>query len=60
MLSSSLCYYSAAYKRVRSATLTVPNAAGARAAANNRKNIIIKNCAAFTNCVSEIKWYTNR
>ena len=55
MLSSSLCYYSAAYKRVRSATLTVPNAAAARAAANNRKNIIIKNCAAFTNCVSEIK-----
>ena len=35
------------------ATVTVPNtaAAGAR---NNRKNIIIKNCASFTNCISEI------
>ena len=54
MLSSSLCYYSDAYKGV-SATLTVPNAATARAAASNRKNIIIKNCATFTNCISEIK-----
>ena len=54
MLSSSLCYNSDAYKRVW-ATPTVPNAAAARAAANNRKNIIIKNCAAFTNCINEIK-----
>ena len=54
MLNSSLCYYSDAHKRV-SATPTVPNAAAAGAAANNRKNIVIKNCAAFTNCISEIK-----
>ena len=54
MLSSSLCYYNDAYKRV-SETPTVPNAAAAGATANNRKNIIIKNCAAFTNCISEIK-----
>ena len=54
MLSSSLCCNSDAYKHV-SATPTVPNAEAARAAVNNRKNIIIKNCAAFTNCISEIK-----
>ena len=37
-----------------SAAVTVPNPAAAVAAANNRKNIIIKNCAPFTNCISEI------
>ena len=31
------------------ATLTVPNTA-----ANNFKNIIIKNCGQFTNCICEI------
>ena len=36
------------------ATVTVPNTAAAGAARNNRKNIIIKNCASFTNCISEI------
>ena len=35
-----------------SATITVSNTAAA--AANNRKNIIIKSCAPFTNCISEI------
>ena len=53
MLRSSLCDYSDAYILV-SATITVPNTAAA-AAANNRKNIIIKNCAPFTNCINEIK-----
>ena len=53
MLSSSLCDYSDAYILV-SATITVPNAAAGRAAANNRKTIIIKNDAPFTNCVSEL------
>ena len=37
-----------------SATITVPNTAAGGAAANNRKNIIIKNCAPFTNCISKI------
>ena len=49
MLKSSLCDYSDAYIFVKS-TITVPNTA----AANNRKNIIIKNYAPFTNCISEI------
>ena len=53
MLRSALCDYSDAYILV-SATITVPKIAAAGAAANNRKNIIIKNCALFTNCISEI------
>ena len=53
MLRSSLCDYSDAYILV-SATITVPNTAAARAAVNNRKNIILKNCTPFNNCISEI------
>ena len=53
MLSSSLCDYSDAYIFVN-VTITVPNAAAGRAAASNRKTIIIKNDAPFTNCVSEV------
>ena len=49
MLRSSLCDYSDAYI-LASTTIAVPNTA----AANNRKNIIIKNCTPFTNCISEI------
>ena len=66
MLKSSLCNYRDAIIVVIviiviivmilvSATITVPNTAAAAAAdPNNRKNIIIKNCAPFTNCISEI------
>ena len=36
-----------------SATITVPTTAAA-ANPNNKKNIIIKNCTIFTNCISEI------
>ena len=53
MLKSSLCDYSDAYILV-SATITVPNTAAAGVNQNNRKNIIIRNCAPFTNCISEI------
>ena len=53
ILSSSLCDYSDAYILVI-ATITVPNAAAERAAANNRKTIIIKIDSPFTNCVSEV------
>ena len=35
-----------------SATITVPNTAGAGVVANKRKNMIIKNCVSFTNCRS--------
>ena len=58
MLRTSLRDYSDSYILV-SSIVTVPNTAAAAAAAaatnpNNRKNIIIKNCAPFTNCTSEI------
>ena len=53
MLRSSLCDYSDGFILV-SATITVPNTAAAGVAANNIKNIIIKNYTSFTNCISEI------
>ena len=54
MLRSSLDDYSDVYI-LGSATITVPNTAAAAASArNNRKNILIKNCAPFANCISEI------
>ena len=55
MLRSILCDYSDTYT-LASATVTVPNTAAVPAAppANTRKNIVIKNCAPFTNCISEI------
>ena len=36
-----------------SVTITVPKTTAAGAAANNRKNIITKNCTPFTNCIRE-------
>ena len=51
MLRSRLWDYSDAYIIV-SATLTVANTAAA--AANNRKNLIIKNWAPFTSWITEI------
>ena len=53
MLRSSLCDYSKAFILV-SPTIIVPNTVAQVAEANNRKNIIIKNCTPFTNCISEI------
>ena len=53
MLRSLLCDYSDAYTLL-SVTITVPNTAPTGAAANNRKNIRIINCAPFTNCISVI------
>ena len=36
-------------------TITVPNRAATSAAANNaNKKVVIKNCAPFTGCISEI------
>ena len=52
MLKSSLCDYPDAYILV-SGTITVPNT-GTAANPNNRKNIIIKNRAPFTDCIIEI------
>ena len=54
MLKSSLCDYSDAYILVKG-TITVNNTAAADADANNaNKKVIFKNCAPFTDCISEI------
>ena len=54
MLKSSLCDYSDAYIIVKG-TIAVNNTATDGAAANNtNKKVIFKNCAPFTNCISEI------
>ena len=54
MLKSSLCDYSDAYILVKG-TISVNNTAAAGAAVNNtNKKVIFKNCASFTNCISEI------
>ena len=57
MLKSSLCDYSDAYILVKG-TISVNNTAVAAAAAaaavnNDDKKVIFKNCAPFTNCISE-------
>ena len=54
MLKSSLCDYSDAYILVKG-TISVNNTAADGAAANNtNKKVTFKNCAPFTNCISEI------
>ena len=54
MLKSSLCDYIDAYILVKG-TISVNNTAAQGAAANNNNNkVISKNCAPFTNCISEI------
>ena len=54
MPKSSLCDYSDAYVLVKG-TITVNNTSAADADANNtNKKVIFKNCAPFTNCISEI------
>ena len=54
MLKSRLCNCSDAYILVKG-TITVNNTASADGDANNtNKKVIFKNCAPFTNCISEI------
>ena len=54
MPKSSLCDYSDAYIPVKG-TITVNNTAAADSDANNtNKKVIFKNCAPFTNSISEI------
>ena len=54
MLKSTLCDYSDAYILVKG-IISVNNTAAADAAANNtNKKVIFKNCAPFTNGISEI------
>ena len=54
MLKSSLCNYSDACILVKG-TISVNNTSADDANANNtNKKVIFKNCALFTNCISEI------
>ena len=54
ILKSNLCDYSDAYVYVIG-TASVNNTAAAGADANNtNEKVIFKNCAPFTNCISEI------
>ena len=56
MLKSSLCDYSDAYILVKR-TITITGAgddAAARQADEKDKGVVFKNCAPFTNCISEI------
>ena len=54
MIRSYLCDYSDVYILVKG-TITVPNMAAAGAAVNNNnKKVIFKNCALFTDCITEI------
>ena len=54
MINSNLCDYDDAYIHVK-ATIAVPNTVVALAPVNNtNKKVTFKNCAPFTNCISEI------
>ena len=54
MVRSNLCDYADAYILVKG-TITVPNMAAADAAVNDtNKKVIFKNCAPFTNYITEI------
>ena len=54
MLKSNLSSYSDAYILVKG-TVTVPNTTVAPAAVNNNgKEVVFKNCALFTYCISKI------
>ena len=54
MIKFSFCDYSDAYIHVKG-TITVNNTTSAGVDANNaNKKVIFKNCAPFTNCISEI------
>ena len=54
MIRSKLCDYSDAYILVKG-TIIVPNTAPAGSAVNNtNKKVIFKNCAPFTDCITEI------
>ena len=54
MLKSRLCDYSDAYRPAKG-TITDPNTTATSAAVDNAyKKVVIKNCAPFTDCISEI------
>ena len=54
MLKPSLCDYSDAYILVKGTIVVNSTAAQGPATNNTNKKVIFKNCAPFTNCISEI------
>ena len=57
MLKSSLCEYSDAYILVKGTTTVIGVGANAAERATDKKDkqLILKNCALFTDCTTEIK-----
>ena len=53
MLKSSSCDSSDAYIAIKG-TITVPNTGTAAVPNNRNKEVVFKNCAPFTGCISEI------
>ena len=53
MLRSTWCIYSDVYIIIKG-TITVPNTGTAAAPNNRNKKVILKDCALFTDCISEI------
>ena len=53
MIKSSLCDYSDAYILFKG-NITVNNTETAAAPTNRNKKVIVKNCAPFIDCISEI------
>ena len=54
MLRSSLCDYSDAYIFVKGTITIAPAPAQAANPDNNNREVVFKNCAPFTDCISEI------
>ena len=54
MLKSLLCDYSDAYVNVKGTVNVNKTAAADADASNTNKKVIFKNCAPFTNCISQI------
>ena len=54
MLRSSLCDYSKGLIVVAKGTVTVLNTRTTAATNNRNKKVLFKNCAPFTDCISEI------
>ena len=53
MLRSNLCNYSDAYIHVKGNVSVISTAAGAAAANNTNKKVILTNCAPISNCISK-------
>ena len=53
MIRSNLCDYSATYIHIKE-TITVPNTGTAAVPHDRNKKVLLKNCAPFTNWISEI------